>query len=89
MMPQLRSLLKSVKVEVARGRRSCGHNRAHKILKGEKCLAFKGMQNPKSYCQQCAKAMISEAQRELQEMTGDLGLCLPMCEQPAEGRRGE
>jgi hypothetical protein len=66
-MTRLKSLLKRVDVETAKGKRTC-KNSGEKILKGDKCIVvFDGMHDHSPYCRSVALQMIAAARTKLDE----------------------
>lgn len=66
-MPAVRSVLKHVTVEVAKGRRKCGRNKKeHVIAKGQAFLRVReDAQGYKNYCAACAPDILEKAQADL------------------------
>ncbi len=75
-MPAIRSVLKHVAVEVAKGRRKCGHKKKeHVIAKGEAFLRVReDSQGYKNYCAACAPAILEKAQADLDLLFSTLHL---------------
>jgi len=68
-----KSVLKNCQFEQAKRRRTCARNKGHSIENGERCLVFKeSMQSAKSYCLDCARAILEKGQSELSALIGGL-----------------
>jgi hypothetical protein len=75
LMPQVRRVLGACTVEVAQRRRICYRDRKnHSILKGTACLVIKDAASAgtKSYCPQCALAILDQAADDLQALRARL-----------------
>lgn len=59
-----------VDTEVARGVRRCKRNRNHIIRKGEPCLMIQDLGTPyrKSYCRECAFAILKQCGADLRNI---------------------
>jgi hypothetical protein len=71
-MARVKSLLIGAAVVEAGRLRKCYHNKNHQILKGERCLEVKEGLALKGYCLACAKEMITEANRRINEIHADI-----------------
>lgn len=68
-----KSLLRTCYFENAKGARKCSRNKAHAIVKGEKCLVFtESMRSPASYCIACAEVILRKGQASLEKLTKEL-----------------
>lgn len=68
-MPRLKSVLKNVKIQVAKRKRRCKHSKTE-IPKGEPCLVVvdPGVSSGPSYCGDVAMRMIEQARAELDRL---------------------
>jgi hypothetical protein len=65
-MPKVKSMVKKNLVEIAKGQRTCHHDRSRKIPKGEICLVvYDGYRDRHCYCKEVALRMITEARDQL------------------------
>lgn len=78
-MPKVRDILIDVEVQPVERQRKCRRHGEHKIAKGEMCLVVRtGPTNdPYSYCQDAAKAMLDLASAKLKKLYAGLGLSPP------------
>jgi hypothetical protein len=70
-MPKIRRILGACRIEIAQRRRMCYRDRTnHSILKGTACLVIKeaSSSSTKSYCPQCALAILDQAGDDLQAL---------------------
>ena len=67
-----KSILKNCSIEVAKRNRkccNCSSRTKQMIQSGEKCLVFKeSLKSPNSYCIQCAKNIIAEGKKNLENL---------------------
>jgi hypothetical protein len=74
-MPKVRRVLGACTVEIAQRRRICHRDRKnHSIPKGAACLVIKDAASAgsKSYCPQCALAILDQAADDLQALRARL-----------------
>jgi hypothetical protein len=74
-MPKVRRVLGTCTVEIAQRRRICYRDRKnHSILKGTACLVIKDAAEgrARSYCPQCALAILDQAADDLQALRARL-----------------
>jgi hypothetical protein len=72
-MPAVKKILKHVRVERARRKRTCGRNRANHVIKaGENCLVVQNGQDAPNYCLVCGSEVLRVAQLALDELKKDL-----------------
>jgi glycosyltransferase A (GT-A) superfamily protein (DUF2064 family) len=65
-MPAIKDILKHVRVEQARGKRTCSrHRKTHVISKGDLCLVVQNGQDEPNYCIECAAEILRLAQENL------------------------
>jgi hypothetical protein len=69
-----RDILKHVSVEKAKGKRDCGRDKAHSIVKGEMCLVVRegSFSGSKNYCLDCSKPILAAAKIKLSSLDHDL-----------------
>lgn len=78
-MPQIKSVLGHVSVQVAQRKRICYRHRAgnaaHDIVKGEECLVVHVADGgDRNYCRDAAADILGKAQADLEELKKALGL---------------
>ncbi|MDX2093063.1 MAG: hypothetical protein SFX73_34795 [Kofleriaceae bacterium] len=72
-MPQVRSLLKDVTIEVAERKRKCHRDKRHAIAKGETCLVvIDELGGKKNYCETCAEPILSKVEADLRALRSAL-----------------
>jgi hypothetical protein len=67
-MARVKSLLIGAEIVEAGRLRKCYHNKNHKIHKGERCLEVKEGLALKGYCLACAREMLAQANRRIDEI---------------------
>lgn len=79
MMPQIKDILRHVKVEEAQRQRKCRRGAGRMIAKGEMCLVVEtnATRDPYSYSREPAKAMLDAAWAKLKGLYTNLGLTPP------------
>jgi hypothetical protein len=71
-MAKPKSLLIGTAVVEAGRLRKCYHNKKHQIQKGDRCLEIREGLAIKGYCLTCAKEMMTEAKRRIDELDADV-----------------
>ena len=72
-MSKYRRVTERLEVQTAQRRRGCGHNPAHSIAKGERCLFVRSATSGgDSYCRPCAIEMLREGVQNLQELEQEI-----------------
>jgi len=67
-MPKPRNIFSHLSIEMAARASKCDRKRAHHVDAGEYYLAVKARNSTKTYCQHCAREILSSAGNQLSEL---------------------